>query len=173
MLKLRIYPSQKFFFLDKAGNERLFAGLDRARAKVLLASGAIVRTIARRSLKPARRRKLSELDPVALKNYRIAQAILKKKGLPAPKLPVVHSLPGEPPRMIVGYLKKFLYFNYDKQTKSVLIGPAKLEQDSSVPNVLEYGGMSEGSMIKPRPYMGPANEKAKSKYLELWKDSIK
>lgn len=60
------------------------------------------------------------------------------------------SKPGSPPKSHTGILKRFLYFVYDKNSSSVLIGPAKTNQvffkgigqpaTGTVPSVLEYGG---------------------------------
>lgn len=173
MLEFTAKEAKSFFFVDIKGRERIFAGVDRARANVLKQSGAIVRTIARRSIKPARRRRLSELDPISLKTYKIAEQKAIDGGYKVPKLPFAHSLPGEPPRSVTGYLKQFLYFAYDSNSKSVVIGPAKLNKAGNVPSVLEYGGISGKSVIKARPYMAPAEEKAEDYYMNLWKDSIK
>jgi hypothetical protein len=167
-----IKEAKNFFFADAQGKQRIFAGIDRARTSVLKKSGAIVRTFARRSIRKARRKRLSELDPVSLTSYRIAQRVAKDKGYAAPELPVAHSLPGEPPRSIAGDLRKFMFFGFDTTTKTVVVGPAKLSKKGDAPSVLEYGGRSEGSTIAARPYMRPAEKKSRDKYLQLWKDSI-
>lgn len=174
-LMFRIKDSKNFFFFDQEGRARVFAGVDRARRKVLSKSGAIVRQIARRSIRKARRKRLSELDHPTLINYRIRQKEAVREGRPAPALPVSHSLPGEPPRSIAGHLRNFLFFAFDPQSKTVLVGPARLSGQGQgiAPNVLEYGGTSNGSIIKPRPFMRPAERKARDKYMKLWKDSIK
>jgi hypothetical protein len=73
----------------------------------------------------------------------------------------------------MGQLKKFLYYAFDHQTKSVVAGPAKLSGFAGeTPSVLEYGGSSEGSDIAARPYMRPADEIARPTYIQFWKDSI-
>lgn len=60
------------------------------------------------------------------------------------------SKPGDPPSNRTGLLKDFLFFAYDEATRSVIIGPAKLNMTffnehrkpvkGTVPEVLEYGG---------------------------------
>jgi hypothetical protein len=67
---------------------------------------------------------------------------------------------GQPPRAHVGKLKEFLYFSYDPQTKSVVVGPAKFG-DGTVPRIQEEGGIAQlpnGKRVRidPHPYMGPA-----------------
>ena len=91
------------------------------------------------------------------------------------------SPPGSPPSSHTGLLKKFIFFGYDKDAKSVVIGPAKLSTGTEAPHTLEHSGVTtvtSGSKkhkahIKARPYMGPAFETEKEKLPSMWKDSIK
>jgi hypothetical protein len=56
------------------------------------------------------------------------------------------SKPGQPPSSHVGTLKKLIFFTYDQQKKSVVIGPTKfagskfIGAKSGVPETLEYSG---------------------------------
>ena len=60
------------------------------------------------------------------------------------------SAPGKPPSNRTGLLKRFIFFNYDPQAETVIIGPGKTNQiffnkdgqpvTGTVPEVLEYGG---------------------------------
>ncbi len=94
--------------------------------------------------------------------------------------------PGEPPSSHLGLLRRFIYFGYDQGKKSVVIGPAKLNQrnpygDTTVPEVLEVGGTvtpgsgkhKETRRYRGNPYMGPALEAEKSKFPTLWRNSVK
>ena len=96
------------------------------------------------------------------------------------------SAPGEPPSSHTGLLKRFIFFGYDRQRRSVVIGPQRLNQKvGDAPAALEHGGMStvvEGLRgkrkkrrvrIKPRPYMGPAFEQERPKLAAMWRDSVK
>jgi len=103
------------------------------------------------------------------------------------------SAPGEPPSSHTGLLKKFIFFGYDRQRRSVVIGPQRLNQkvgdlpagQAGAPAALEYGGTStvvEGLRrqrrkrrirIAARPYMGPAFEQEKPKLAAMWRDSIR
>ncbi len=174
MLELAIKQSKNFFFLDRNGKARMFNGISKARHKVLTRSGALIRTIARRSMKKARRKRLTEISNDERMQFRARQEIAKREGRPAPKLPFAPSKPGEPPRVRAGQLKQFLYFAFDPASKSVVVGPAKLPSSSAlpVPAILEFGGTSEGSRIAPRPYMRPALDVFKGQYTRLWQDSI-
>jgi len=96
------------------------------------------------------------------------------------------SAPGEPPSSHTGLLKRFIFFGYDAGKRSVVIGPARLNQKiGDAPHALEHGGTStviEGLRggrrkrrvrIKARPYMGPAFEQEKPKLAAMWRDSLK
>ena len=92
------------------------------------------------------------------------------------------SAPGSAPSSHTGLLKKFIFFGYDPNQKSVVIGPERLNQkNTDAPHTLEYGGtttiVSRGSKrhinIQPRPYMGPAFEQEKQKLPALWRESVK
>ncbi len=93
------------------------------------------------------------------------------------------STPGTPPSSHTGLLKRFIFFGYDRQKDSVVIGPTRLTENNrgEAPSILEYGGRTtvEGNKkktrvrISARPFMGPAFEKEKSTLPSLWKNSIK
>ena len=134
----------KRLFFDK---ETVLRSVDTATRKVLSRFGAFVRTAAKSSI---RRRKSA-------------------------------SAPGSPPSSHTGLLKKFIFFGYDPDRKSVVIGPEWLNQkNTDAPHTLEYGGTTtietrtaqRQVRIVPRPYMGPAFEKEKSKLSAMWRDSL-
>jgi len=94
--------------------------------------------------------------------------------------------PGEPPSSHTGLLRRFIFFGYDRDRRSVVIGPMRLNQKvGDAPAALEYGGTStvvEGLRrrrrkrrirIAARPYMGPAFEQEKPKLPAMWRDSVK
>lgn len=94
--------------------------------------------------------------------------------------------PGKPPTNRTGILKKLIFFAYEPERQSVVIGPVKTNaKGSGVPDALEYGGKSkrrvrrgkrwvnESIDIAARPYMGPAFDANLPKVDDLWKDSIR
>ena len=93
------------------------------------------------------------------------------------------STPGMPPSSHTGLLKRFIFFGYDQQKNSVVIGPTQLTENNrgQAPNVLEYGGRTTVEVntknthvkIRPRPFRGPAFEKEKQSLPALWQDSVK
>ena len=92
------------------------------------------------------------------------------------------SAPGKPPTSQTGILKRFIFFSYEPNRKSVVIGPMRLtgSDRGEAPSALEYGGTATlkrdtdktNVTIRPRPFMGPAFEKEKPKLPRLWKDSV-
>ena len=89
------------------------------------------------------------------------------------------SRPGKPPFSHTGKLKRFIYFGYDPNRRSVVIGPVVFPKKSgkALP-ALEYGGKSdtEGGRtvkIQARPFMGPAFRTELPNVPSLWRDTIK
>ena len=93
------------------------------------------------------------------------------------------SEPGSPPSSHTGLLKKFIFFGYDTQKRSVVIGPERLSQAGrgEAPHLLEYGGTGTAERrgkrkqmrIRPRPFMGPAFEKEEPQLPAMWRDSVR
>lgn len=124
-----------------------------------------------------------------------ARRVIKTSMRPGGKKQKTSS-PGEPPRAQTGLLKKFIFYNYDKSTHSVVIGPMVLNRRGStgeVPRVLEFGGTATGSVIKkvihnngrpkiirqtfkykmqPRPYVGERSRNY-PKVIAEWQKQLK
>ena len=93
------------------------------------------------------------------------------------------SRPGQAPTSWTGLLKKFLFFSFDRASRSVVIGPVRLsESRGEAPPLLEHGGTAtrtdrqgrnERVVYERRPYMGPAFDKELPKLPELWRDSVR
>lgn len=94
------------------------------------------------------------------------------------------SKPGRPPHTRTGLIKKIIFI-YNPSSKSVVVGPMKLNKptQSALP-ALEYGGQSiamvgpgrkqkKRILIRKRPFMQPALEKELPKLPELWANSVK
>jgi hypothetical protein len=105
---------------------------------------------------------------------RSAKSSIRKRKKPAP--------PGQPPSSHTGLLKKFIFFGYDADRRSVVIGPTRLNQKGrgEAPPLLEYGGKAtlvrrgkkKHVTYQARPYMGPAFEKEKPQLPAMWRGSI-
>lgn len=191
MIDLKIRDVQRFFFSEPIVHE-----LDKATRDNLSKSGAFIMRAARSLIKKARQMKDGEMDDAQREIFErrlLGWKIGGKQG-PRPKRPLKSSEPGEPPRSITGLLRKFIYFAYDPSTRSVVIGPAKLDKSSGAPATLEYGGTAtitkfrtvtgadgqtyiakrkERIVIQPRPYMLPAYESAKKDLATKWRDSVR
>lgn len=88
------------------------------------------------------------------------------------------SQPGRPPYSHTGLLKKFLFFAYDANAQSVVIGPVLLRKsDGKAPSLLEHGGVAvrerKRRRYRPRPYMQPAFDAELPVLPELWRNSVK
>ena len=119
----------------------------------------------------ARQKKLSRFGYFVMRDAR--QLIKHRKR---------SSKPGESPTNWSDLLKRFIYFNYEKQTRSVVIGPYRLpasREDPPIPAALELGGIVRNRRakrpvrIRPRPYMQPAFDRQLRKMGDDWRDSIK
>lgn len=148
---------QKFF--DRRAVEK---ALDKGAREAMTRIGGYVRTTAKRSMR----------KPGKSKRTRTSQ-------------------PGKPPRRHTGVLRDRIFFVYDENKKAVVIGPLKWTAPKSklkptggaksAASVLEHGGWVTGQTnqktntkgkylkgqqrsiyIEPRPYMGPALEKARA-----------
>ncbi|HMN97430.1 MAG TPA: hypothetical protein PKC43_06260 [Phycisphaerales bacterium] len=157
-------------FFDRAA---VIAAMDRVTHRALSRSGAIVRREARSSIKDRPRQKLKEMTPEEQSKYRASVAAAEREGRPKPKRPMVteSSKPGKPPYSITNLLRgktadkrAGITFDYDFRTRSVVVGPIKLNTSSGAPAVLEHGGTttirtrrkSRKVRVAARPYMGPA-----------------
>jgi hypothetical protein len=92
------------------------------------------------------------------------------------------SQPFESPTNQTGLLKRHIYFVFDPDRRSVVIGPIWLNRGSGAPATLEYGGETtvatpDGKSVRvaiaPRPYMGPAFRQELPKLPALWRDSVR
>lgn len=110
---------------------------------------------------------------------RTAKGLLSTKGKKPAK-------PGRPPKSHVGLLKDLLFFAYDDQSESVVIGPQLLNGSRkasrrggvTIPNLLEEGGATTTDRGKPAfyrkfPYMAPALAKERPKFADMFVNSVK
>jgi hypothetical protein len=155
-------------FFDK---EIVIEAVGAATAKVLSKFGSLVRKRAQKSLH------------------------VNKNSAPAGSPPFIHTTrkktrvsqrTGQVRTRSISLLREYIWFSYDKQTNSVVIGPVRL--DSTVtPDALpalEYGGSSTAIgrkagtfrripvTIKPHPFMAPAFEAEQPGLAELWAGSV-
>jgi hypothetical protein len=89
--------------------------------------------------------------------------------------------PGQPPTNRTGLLKRNIFFVYEPNRRSVVIGPVLLNKSSGAPELLEHGGTvirriggrSVRMTYRPRPYMGPAFEAEQDRLEKLWRNSVR
>lgn len=163
------------FFFDLDGRP-LQRGLDRAARQNLSRAGAFVRRTARRLLRPARQKRINELGPEELQQWRIRQAVAKREGRRPPRRPLAASRPGEPPRLrsAGSPLKRLLFFGYDAATRSVVIGPERFGSRPGA-HLLEHGGRGRLGPVAARPFMRPAlrAELEAGTIPKLWRNSVR
>jgi len=90
------------------------------------------------------------------------------------------SKPGSPPISHQGDYKRSIFFAYDPQSESVVIGPRADfgGKNSRVPELLEFGGPAtdwrtgERVTYTARPHMGPALDKSESAIAKFWQDEV-
>lgn len=183
MMGLRVKDAQQGFFDRRA----VLDAVGKSRAKVLSRGGAYIRRTARSSMRPAPASRLKKIRALLaarnqtrnpIERQRLDLEIQVQRRLAS-------AAPGKPPRTVLGLLKKFLYFAWDSSSRSVVIGPARLNGRSAddIPSVLESGGTTQvtrgrGRVVRtvriaPHPYMGPALIKEIPKLPGLWADSVK
>ncbi len=125
-----------------------------------------------RKVAPATRKVFSKFGAFV---RRTAKGSIRKRRRPAP--------PGSPPSSHTGLLKQFIFFGYEPERRSVVIGPARLNQRGrgEAPSLLEHGGRTtlarrgkrQRATYKARPFMGPAFEKEQPGLPAMWRDSIR
>lgn len=135
-------------------------------------AGGLTRKIARRSLRPARQKKLSEMTDKEKERYQKQIAWAEKNNLPKPRRPEVSAAEWEPPLLHSkkSPLKYLLYYGLDLAIHTVLIGPVRAK--SAIAGVLEHGGVSNGRQIKPHPFMQPALDAVVPQLDDYWKNLI-
>jgi len=106
------------------------------------------------------------------------------------------SKPGQAPSSHVGTLRRLIFFSYDRNRNSVVMGPTLINHPTGAPEILEYGGntvvddvrwvsgpkygnrrqriaTTKRVKIAARPYMGPAFKAELPGLPAMWKDSIR
>src|SRR5690349_17833099 len=129
-----IYAVTRNFF----DRDKIIRRLTAAKARIYMRIGALVRKIAQNSMKPYRRKKVSELTDEQRQLYRIRARELQPRDargrlMPMPpeqKARVRNELralrplhtdaePGKPPRVGLGLLQQHIYFSADPDQDAV------------------------------------------------------
>jgi len=140
------------------------------RRRFLNRVGGAVRKTAKRSLRKARKIRVSELPDEAKEEYREDMAEWKAGVRKAkPVLRDIISKPGDPPLLhqTKSPLKVLLKYKTDKEARSVVIGPERAKD--GIAGALEFG---RGRIKRPRPFMGPAFRKLRPRFPEYLRTAI-
>jgi hypothetical protein len=159
------FKAAKEGFFDK---KKVLDALDKATLRIFKEFGRRVRARAQKSLRYGEKPSAPGSPPTAHKSNtieRTSKSTGKKR---------VRS---------VSFLREYLWFAFDTSTKSVVIGPARLNGTVSAdaPRALEDGGTStildHGKRlkvsIKARPFMGPAAQAERAGLPAMWQDSVR
>lgn len=152
-------------------SEKVIRAMDRATRRNLSRAGAFVRRSARQSIKKA-----PKADP---KTGKILKGRRKKGAIVVDAT----ALPGKPP---FGHgqqkLKKFVFFAYDADRKTMIVGPAKLDGTrGGGPEFIEYGGPTTIRTRRGRarsvrfhgnPFMRPALDAGLEQVRKLYHNCI-
>jgi len=139
----------KSSFFDR---QKVMAAVDRATRKALSKAGAFVRQRAKTSIRYREAPSQPGLPPSA---HRTVGSVRKKSGKVVTK------------KQLVSPLREFMFFSYDRATRTVVVGPALLSgtQSREALHALEHGGPStvvdprgrrRPITVRARPFMRPA-----------------
>jgi hypothetical protein len=155
----------KSSFFDR---QRVIDAVDKATRKVLSKAGAFVRQRAKTLIRYRDRPSAAGSPPSA---HRTVGRVHKKSGKVVTK------------KQLVSPLREFMFFSYDRRTKTVVIGPALLSgtQSSRALHALEYGGPTvilaggrrKSITIRARPFMRPAMAAEMGTFPGLFSNSVK
>jgi hypothetical protein len=183
----KIYLKRERMFFDRMA---VIRAMEEKKLRALAVAGGFIRTTAQRSMRWGFRRSQRAKEAFGTKaQQERAREIRVQKRSP--------SEPGKPPKAWSGELRELLFFGWDEQSQSMLVGPEGFK-NSIAPNVHEFGGVikvpakytrsrlgggrssrEERNRKIPirypaRPYMGPALNIAieRDKIPEAFKDSV-
>lgn len=156
-----IKPKFKVKFI-RFDSEAVIRRVEPAKRKFLGWAAALTRKIARRSLKPARQKRLSEMTDDEKKSYEKRVQFAEDRNLPKPRRPEVSAERGNPPKLhgAKSPLKSLLFFGLDLKTESAVIGPEKA--NSGIADKLE----------KTHPFMSKALDTVRPQLPEKWNNLV-
>jgi hypothetical protein len=147
----------------------------------MMKAGALVRTIARRSLRVGRRLKYDELTKEQKRRWNKANGWCLHRGLKPRKIWYRKSgSPGDPPKISYSKspLRQLLDFAFDPSNRAVVVGPRTFPRSSNkaIPQLLEFGGSGVEELpsgpqhftMRPRPFMAPALKLAQPRIAQFF-----
>jgi len=175
MLAFKLDAAKGLFFDRQAVTSRL----TQAKRRVFNRAGGLVRKVARRSIRPISKRLLGQIAVKKAEANRLPAKNPRRRTLWREIRELqrrAHSRPGKPPKSITGLLRSNIFYAFDPQADSVVIGPTLLNKSTGAQHTLEYGGQAQIGprkvSILPRPYMGPAQQQVQPAVAEMFRDSL-
>lgn len=142
--------------------------LSQIERRTFIRVGALIRRIAKRSIRKAAQKPLAEMTKFERRGHHIAMSKHKAGRGKKPRRPARASRPGKPPRSRTGKLKRHIYYRFDPMLHDVFIGPA-LFQSKDIPGILERG---RGKVAR-RPFMKPALDAARPTIIKIWAEEAR
>lgn len=164
MITLKVQQFKEGFFDRK----RVVNAVDKATFRIFKEWGRKTRSRAQKSLKYGDRPAPAGQPPTAHRSRTITRKSRKT---------------GKTRRRSVSFLREFLYFVLDTESKSVVVGPARLNStvDPKALPALEYGGMAtilthgkrKRVSIREHPFMRPAAAAETAGLPAQWRNSVR
>ena len=162
----------RFTIKEAAGNffdkKKVIDAVDRATLRIFKTFGRLVRKRAQASLKYGETTSAPGTPPTAHRSRDVSRTSKST---------------GKTRKRSVSFLREYLYFAFDPSTKSVVIGPARLNSTvtSDALPALEFGGQSVKAIrgkrqrinVQARPFMGPAAKAETPGLPAMWRDSVR
>lgn len=165
MIGLKIEAAKSNFF----DRQKVMDRTSKAERKVLSKAGAFVRQRAKTSIR-YRERPSSPGSPPSV--HRSVGRVHKKSGKVVNK------------KQLVSPLREFMFFSYDRSSRTVVIGPALLNGTAAGKGlkaleyggpavILGFGGKKRVVAIRARPFMRPAMQAELENFPTLFADQVK
>lgn len=106
------------------------------------------------------------------RNLSKAGAFVRRRGRSSIKKKRGSARPGKPPHSHRGQLRQ-IFFAYEPQAETVVVGPRDLNKPGDVPALLEHGGRDAGDFYAGNPFMAPALEAEASNFPKIWQSSLR
>lgn len=119
------------------------------------------------------------VEPAKLKVLSKVGAFVRRRAQTSMRYRKKASKPGTPPsahKNSGALLRKLIYFGYDPQTDSVVVGPVQA-RGGQAPRLNEFGGTLKAKgktfTYPPRPFMAPALKAEEPKLPSYWSNTIR
>jgi hypothetical protein len=160
--------------------DAVLSAAEKGRLRALSGSGAMVRGFARRSLKRAPRKSLSDMTHEERIAWERKLRHARRTGKPAPRRPLANAKPGKPPYDKNRLVKDKIFFGLTDAADDVVIGPVRFGQGTvdrlekgGTATLPGFGGERVRMTFRGNPFMGPALDAALPKIPSLFQGIVR